>query len=140
MQTFVPYDSAAESAMVLDLKRLGKQIIESRQIGLAITNPDYGWQSHPAVNMWRGHLAGLMHYNAAMAAEWHDRRDKQHGAWVNMLSDHGAIMDESDYPSWWGDYSVHNSHRSRLVAKDPEHYRKFWPTIPDSLEYVWPLP
>lgn len=137
MQTFLPYADFAESAMTLDTKRLGKQIVESRQIGLALTRTEYGWKSHPAVKMWTGCVPALMEYTAAMAAEWHDRRGKQHGAWLNMQQDHEP--DAVVLPEWLGRHDVHNSHRSNLVRKAPEHYRKFWPHIPDNLEYIWPI-
>ena len=54
MQTFLPYPDFAKSAACLDNKRLNKQIVECYQILRAITDPTYGWQNHPAVNMWRG--------------------------------------------------------------------------------------
>lgn len=54
MQTFLPYSSFKDSARVLDRQRLGKQRVENMQIITALLDPDYGWQNHPAVNMWRG--------------------------------------------------------------------------------------
>lgn len=43
-------------------------------------------------------------------------------------------------PRWLGDDAVHRSHQSKLVAKDPEHYRARFPGTPDDLDYVWPTP
>jgi hypothetical protein len=34
--------------------------------------------------------------------------------------------------------TVHQSHRSALVRKDPGHYRPLFPDVPDDLPYVWP--
>lgn len=62
MQTFLPYASFSESAKVLDDKRLNKQIVEAYQILKAITLPDYGWQNHPVVNMWRENELALLSY------------------------------------------------------------------------------
>jgi hypothetical protein len=31
---------------------------------------------------------------------------------------------------------VHDSHRSALVRKDPAHYRRFFPDVPDDLPYL----
>ncbi|HEX8685814.1 MAG TPA: selenide, water dikinase SelD, partial [Pyrinomonadaceae bacterium] len=47
-------------------------------------------------------------------------------------------------PSWIGDEALHRSHRSNLLAKDPEFYRprfteRFGPE-PDDLPYLWPEP
>ena len=41
-------------------------------------------------------------------------------------------------PSWIGDDIFHRSHQSNLVRKFPEHYRPFFPDVPDDLPYVWP--
>jgi hypothetical protein len=47
-------------------------------------------------------------------------------------------------PSWVGNEALHLSHRSNLLAKDPEYYRprfadRFGPE-PDDLPYLWPGP
>ena len=41
-------------------------------------------------------------------------------------------------PPWIDCEDVYISHRSNLIRKDPEHYKHYWPDVPDSLEYVWP--
>ena len=47
-------------------------------------------------------------------------------------------------PSWLGDEALHRSHRSNLVAKDPDFYRPRFAELfgpePDDLPYVWPGP
>ncbi len=54
MQTFLPYPDFAESARVLDNKRLGKQRVEVLQILNVLTDSTRkGWRNHPAVAMWR---------------------------------------------------------------------------------------
>lgn len=142
MQTFVPINSFNQSAHVMDLRRLGKQIIECQQIFKALSMPDYGWQSHPAVKMWRGHRGALLNYTAAFNKEWKFRRGKDHGAYVNLLSIASEyFLDDSEYdmPKWWGVYEVHQSHQSNLVRKDPEHYEKYFPSVPRDLDYLWPV-
>jgi hypothetical protein len=42
-------------------------------------------------------------------------------------------------PRWLGDEDFHLAHRSALVRKDPEHYRRLFPDVPDDLPYVWPV-
>lgn len=149
MQTFLPYADFAESARSLDLRRLGKQIIENRQINKAIIDPDYGWQNHPAVNMWRGYQTALFWYAAECADEWTERRGKMHGAWVNMLNDDMVAyvflhMERSagtlKLPPFIGDEAFHRSHRSNLLRKDYEHYSQFFGTdTPTDLDYIWPV-
>jgi hypothetical protein len=43
-----------------------------------------------------------------------------------------------ELPPWLGDAAFHRSHQSALVRKDPQHYRRFFPDVPDDLPYVWP--
>lgn len=144
MQVFVPTTDLYFNANCLDWRRRNKQIIECRQIGLAITNPNYGWQNHPAVSMWRGHLPFLM-----LAAHFFNRAyfatsSRNHKAWENMQADHPHILvsdlllDQSPLPSWWGDDRIHDSHASRLIQKDPDFYKDKFPWITDhEMEYVW---
>ena len=65
MQTFLPYSDFERSAKTLDYKRLGKQRVEAYQILQALSDPNYGWQNHPAVKMWRGYEEALVAYYAA---------------------------------------------------------------------------
>ena len=143
MQTFVPYPNAAQSASVLDDTRLNKQIIECLQIHRAIRDPDYGWQNHPAVNMWRGHECALVFYAAVMTAEWTTRRQhrlsRPHRSWLKLLAEHGAHHCDFTNPPWWGG-PIHETHRSQLIRKRPEHYGQLFEDTPDGLEYHWPDP
>lgn len=142
MQTFCPIDDFAESAAVIDDKRLGKQIIESQQIFKSLTIPEYGWKSHPATKMWRGHRIALVHYTRAFNEEWHRRRGRHHGGYLNLLALFDAASidpSERSLPAWWGRQDVHDSHKSNLLRKLPEHYRKFWPSMEDDIPYVWPV-
>ncbi|MGY8879453.1 MAG: MSMEG_6728 family protein, partial [Dehalococcoidia bacterium] len=73
MQTFLPYPDFKTSAQCLDWRRLGKQRIEAMQILRALENHNYGWQNHPAVNMWRGFEAMLAVYHNTIIEEWKTR-------------------------------------------------------------------
>jgi hypothetical protein len=140
MQTFLPYPSFVDSAKTLDDKRLGKQIIECQQILKACTNPDYGWQNHPAVNMWRGYEGALLTYQGHCALEWKLRRGNEHGAWTNTLDYLGGldVTLATNKPPWLGNKAFHASHRSNLLRKDVEWYGQFGWDEDDSREYVWP--
>ena len=70
MQTFLPFESFAETAAVLDRRRLGKQRVEVLQILRALTREDYGWRSHPAVLMWKGYEEALGAYGRAIVDAW----------------------------------------------------------------------
>jgi Pyrimidine dimer DNA glycosylase len=151
MQTFLPVADFEESARLLDSPRLGKQRVETLQILRALELPDYGWASHPAVLMWRGRTSALVAYGLAMVRIWRERgfadttetligefAPEVVGVPQVELAAAGLL------PSWVGDDALHLSHRSNLIAKDPEFYRprfteRFGPE-PDDLPYVWPEP
>ena len=141
MQTFLPYPSYSESAAVLDNKRLGKQRVEVLQILNVLHEIKTGWQSHPAVRMWRGHEPQLCEYGLVICEEW-KRRGFQDTC-AEKIQWHLECATSGDYslapPSWLGDVEFHRAHQSNLLRKDPEHYGKHFPGVPDDLEYIWPV-
>ncbi|MCV2489602.1 MSMEG_6728 family protein [Geodermatophilus sp. YIM 151500] len=151
MQTFLPVADFAESARLLDSPRLGKQRVETLQVLRALELPDYGWVSHPVVRMWRGRTAALVVYGLEMVREWRARgfADTTDTLIAEFAPDVvGARQQDlaaaALLPSWVGDEALHRSHRSNLLAKDPDFYRprfaeRFGPE-PDDLPYVWPEP
>ena len=145
MQTFLPFPSFDESARVLDDPRLGKQRVETLQILRALVVPTYGWQRHPAVGMWRGHVPALTAYGLAMVHEW-TRRGHADGV-ADQLEEFAPevagrpqswLARQGLLPPWVGDLRVHESHRSKLIAKEPDFYRPRFPGTPEGLDYVWP--
>lgn len=139
MQTFLPYESYQKSAKILDRQRLGKQRVETLQILNALSNPDYGWQNHPAVNMWRGYEFELVVYGIAICKEWISRGYKDTCLQkISCFAD--TIQNISiEVPEWIGNEDLHKSHRSNLLRKNPEHYGKlFEQGLVDDLEYFWP--
>lgn len=142
MQTFLPVESYRLSAVALDDRRLGKQRVEAAQIATAILDSTYGWQDHPAVEMWRGHGASLCIYGMYICMEWRYAR----GFKDTLLSGFRAMQylmtgvgERVTKPSWVGDEAFHNSHMSNLLRKDPQWYEWMFPdTVPDNLPYVWP--
>jgi pyrimidine dimer DNA glycosylase len=147
MQTFLPYPDFLASAHVLDRQRLGKQRVETLQILRALELPDYGWQNHPAVRMWRGRTPALVRYGLDCVRVWtgrgHDdstaRQIAEFAPWVGELSQ-ADLRRESLLPGWLGDERLHRSHRSQLLAKDPEFYRPLFPETAEGLDYFWPEP
>ena len=149
MQTFLPYDNFELSARALDHRRLGKQRVETIQVVRALTWPDYGWKHHPAVLMWKGFEEALGRYGFACCEVWTalgfgdtcaltiatDLR----AAGVEVVRTQSELADAGALPPWLGDESLHRSHQSALVRKDPEHYRPLFPSVPDDLAYVWPV-
>jgi hypothetical protein len=148
MQTFLPYSDFAKSAKCLDNRRLNKQIVEVQQIYKALSDSSYGWQSHPAVNMWRGHTNALISYGLVCYDEWKYRKDQQ-GLYSAIHQSGEFLMNlwyvllfcdsQMPLPNWIGDEQFHASHRSNLLRKDFEHYSKFGWTEPTDLPYIWPV-
>lgn len=136
MQTFLPYPDFAESARVLDNKRLGKQRVECLQILKALNDPTYGWQSHPAVRMWRGHETFMLLYSLTVCELWTQRgfKDTCYEKIYSLPRIHSFIR-----PPWLGNEQFHASHRSNLLRKDPEYYSQFGWKEPHDLPYVWPV-
>jgi hypothetical protein len=151
MQTFLPVADFTASARLLDNPRLGKQRVECLQVLRALELPDYGWANHPVVTMWRGHTAGLVVYALAMVRVWRERgfADSTETLIAEFAPD-AAAMTQAEaaaaglLPSWVGNEELHRSHRSNLLAKDPEFYRARFTELfgpePDDLPYVWPPP
>jgi len=131
VQTFLPFPSFRESAAILDSKRLGKQRVEAEQIARAIASPSYGWQTHPAVQMWRGYFDALLAYRDAMIFEWVSR------GYRNTMP-YRAEKPLYEVPRWFGDEAFHLSHQSNLIRKMPSYYARHFPGVPGDLPYVWP--
>lgn len=141
MQTFLPYPSYEHSARVLDYRRLGKQRVETKQILLAMSKTTGGWRNHPATKMWRGYEIELALYGAAMCYEWRSRgyKDSLYPFFISVANDYSADGRNRTAPPWIGDESIHASHRSNLLRKDPVFYGQFGWTEPSDLPYVWPV-
>ena len=129
MQTFLPEASFALAVSRLDRQRLGKQRVEAKQILMALANPTYGWQHHPAVRMWRGWEANLQGYYNTCIREWKGR-----GYNNTMFPANDAVY----MPPPWLTPAMINSHRSNLLRKDPVWYGQFGWDVAPGLAYIWP--
>jgi Pyrimidine dimer DNA glycosylase len=149
VQTFLPYPDFAETARVLDPRRLGKQRVEALQVLRALVVPGYGWQHHPAVAMWAGYEEALTSYGLAVCAHWTAtgradtcaaklRADLAAAVGRTVVRAQADLAAANELPPWLGDPALHRSHRSSLVRKDPGYYRAHFPDVPDDLPYVWP--
>ena len=136
MQTFMPEPSFKDSLAVLDDKRLGKQRVETKQILRAIRGETIGWRNHPATLMWVGYEGALARYGYVSCNIWSLRGfdDTLREYFLHVIRN----ADHTEMPPWFGYMPFHISHRSNLVRKDPQHYRRFYPDVPDDLPYFWP--
>lgn len=136
MQTFLPSTSFEQSAKWLDTRRLGKQRVECYQILQALTNPDYGWQNHPAVNMWRPYPMMLTVYAMEICDEWTNRgyRDSCKEKITQLAYDNGVHINDhwANAPRWLTEGFASN-HRSILLGKANEACEIGWLNINFSL-------
>lgn len=165
MQTFLPYADLKKSAEALqtDVKRLGKQRVETLQLILSISATrtengksglSRGWQFHPASRMWAmdgpngeksPYLLGLLKYQEEVCKVWTAKGYKD-TCWEKSRA---CFSDEEleryergdfEMPPWFGDPEVHKSHRSRLVQKAPEIYGELFDDADLEMDYIWPGP
>lgn len=99
-----------------------------------------GWRTHPVVLMWKGFEAALGAYQDAVCQSWTQRgfNDTCAAKTSGLLAASGlprAVV----LPPWFGNESLHRSHQSNLIRKDPAVYAAHFPGVPDDLPYVWPV-
>lgn len=132
------------AAQMLDDKRLNAQrgnegLVVVRALVAWDRGEPRGYQHHPAVVMWRGHLRALCEYQCVMAREWRSR-GYQDGCLPEYLERWRRAPD-TGWPPWWGDHAIHETHRLWLVSRRPEHYAHLWPDLPvlhDEPVLKWP--
>jgi hypothetical protein len=152
MQTFLPYPSFADSAAVLDPRRLGKQRVEALQVLRALVREHYGWKRHPAVRMWEGHAEAVASYGITVCGEWtrSGRPDTCAASIAAELAAAGlaaprpqdVLAVAGDLPDWLGDERLHRSHRAALLRKDPAYYGALFAAddaVDPALGYFWPV-
>ncbi len=149
MQTFLPFPDFERSARALDLKRLGKQRVETIQVVRALTRPDYGWKNHPAVLMWKGFEEALGRYGFTCCEAWTELgfadtcaltiSTDLRAAGIAAVRTQSELATAGELPPWLGDDALHRSHQSALVRKDPDHYSALFPDVTDDVAYVWPV-
>lgn len=133
MQTFIPSTSFRMCAQILDYRRLGKQRVECLQILQALAGQSKGWINHPATQQWKGCEVALIHYGLVMCDEWVYRKYKD-TCFDKIAAFFDVFGQDLVMPSWWGDDSIHRSHRSRLVEKAESHYKPIFDRM--CLDYV----
>lgn len=139
MQTFLPFKSFIQTAQCLSRQHLGKQRVEVLQILNTLTGKSNGWSNHPAVKMWRGYEASLCHYGIMICDEWIRRgyKDTCRTKLREIENEINPTLQVTNTPMWLQDEFC-LSHQSNLVRKNPDHYCKYFPDVPDNLPYIWP--
>lgn len=141
MQVFLPFESFAESAHCLDLKRLCNQRNECLVILRTILGESDAWSQHPAVRMWKPYGYVLAEYGLKVCAELYVRGlTSEHSNSVPFFQIQSEIVNKKIghviRPVWLGNEEFHRSHRSNLLRKDYAWYSRFF-NEPTDLPYVW---
>lgn len=91
--------------------------------------------------MWRGYEPALAAYGLAVCDEWLSRgyRDTCRDKILAYTGTPNFVTSLNKKPHWLGEVNLHRSHQSNLIRKNPEHYRPFFPDVPDDLPYIWPI-
>ena len=129
MQTFLPYSDFADSVKCLDYKRLGKQRVEAMQTHNQITRGKGGYPYHPVNKMWQEYPDALALYHNLCIDEWVARGYKNTMLYIPF--------DQMDMTHWLGNEQLHASHRSNLLRKDYDFYKKYGWQEPTDLPYIW---
>ena len=109
MQVFI-VGSPLETAMVLDKKRLNRQIQEAKVI-LDALNGAKAWSNHPCVLQYRGHEEWLKLYKYILVAYRYPHASAVY---------YDLVADKCRPPFHTQDYF--DQMKRRLYAKDPIHY------------------
>lgn len=153
MQTFLPFEDFAETAAVLDMKRAGKQRVETLQVVLGVLriNNDGSpkvtkrtWGDHVIGKLWAPHLDTLLEYQRAICNDWTSRGYKDTCLGKTELAlERGRAAGYEDsgvLPPWLGDERLHSSHRAALLFKAPDFYEQYGWTERPEYAYFWPVP
>lgn len=139
MQTFLAFPDFHKSAACLDMKRLGKQRVETLQILQTLAHGG-SWRNHPAVKMWAGYTSALAAYGERICYEWLARGYNDTClAKIQKFREFAII-----YPPWFGDEAFHRAHRQILLGKNYDWYsRQGWGDKPAEMvdgkwPYIWP--
>lgn len=135
--------SFAKSAADLENDRLRKQIDDAAEIMQMIVDGAKR-PTEPAFYMWRYHLPALVVAGMSYSMEWTFKRgfgDKTFWAFKRCHESLKA-KGESAYvpPPWFRDPDICRSHRSHLMAAEPEAYDEdLWPGTPPRMPILWPV-
>jgi Pyrimidine dimer DNA glycosylase len=137
VNTFLPYADFSKSASSLDVKRLGKQRLEARQIIRILTGEvnSRGYRNHPATKMWKDNIDALKLYYNIIVKEWINRGYKNTMELYEIKNESEITM-----PWWFGNQDFHYAHQASLVRKNETYYKdKFQPPKKYLKKgYIWP--
>jgi hypothetical protein len=145
MQTWITDYNFYQSAKNLDNKRLHAQIYEGihilsslLNINDKLVNPKRSVRNYPVAKLWEGHEYNLFQYINNHIVVWICKGFRYYGtvSYENIRILYYFILqyyDKSEYLFWITDELI-QIHRSVLIQKKSEHYKKLWPDVPEGLK------
>lgn len=148
--TLLPYGSFRESAKVLSkwhLKIMVPNSLEVLNILHEVGKVQPEQRNSRIALMWRGHEVLLCEW-VLEVLETIERRGidmpriafdkaKESAEWHMDCASSGAF--NMHMPWWMGEMRFHIPIQSLLLRMDPNHYRQFFPAVPNDLEVFWPV-
>ncbi|MDY0315458.1 MAG: pyrimidine dimer DNA glycosylase/endonuclease V [Bacteroidales bacterium] len=140
MQTFLPYKKFGKSLLILDRNRLNSQRRESLLAWKILNGITDGgkYKYHPIIKMWKGYENALaVYYNLSLLV-WEIRGYKN--IKLKFVTTNRPIQK----PDWLNE-SFCSNHRSILLGKNFEYYKRFqWKEKPAQMinnkwPYIWPI-
>lgn len=144
MQTFLPFGDFLQTAECLDMRRLGKQRVETKQIlQCLLEEGSIGWSNHPIVTAWWGFEEGLATYGLYICSAWKargysDTLYEWFQSYRLILRDGGRHM--TQFPAWTKMSEIHDAYKRVLVWKQPEIYEEIFDFVQlTEPEFPWEL-
>ena len=151
LQTWLPYPSFRESAVVLSDSHLQQQrlhVLELLEKFHTVEHselPDgYGrhvfTESSPIMRMWKGYEVQLAEYGLEVCEE-HAVRTRREDPLYGKIFFHleAAIGEGVDMgkPNWWGNADFHHGHQTALFVRDKRHYNQHF-KVDFQAQLIWP--
>jgi hypothetical protein len=144
--TWMPHIKPGESAHSMSDKHLLQQISSTDTILRVLedyTPPDGSEWQFLTKGMWLGFEWALAIHGLMCAHELVNVRKVSGFDRIDMSfiiavgKAHEDLGTNMVSPPWVGDYDVHRSHRSQLIAQNPD-YEQQWPQTPVNMPVLWP--
>jgi hypothetical protein len=155
MQTWITDKDFYKSASNLDTRRLQANIYESIQILASLidcsdklVNPKRNVKNYPQAKLWKGYERELYIYIGKHILVWEQNKYKYDYSTItyrnyefiifNKLVELNIMPFLIKIPKWITDELI-QVHRSVLIQKKPDYYKKLWPDVSDNLKmrYDW---
>ena len=127
LNTLLPFASFGQSAKCLDRQRLGYQRIQVIQLLHQCLHTD---SQEPIVQMWRPYTPALAKYGLSICAEWKARGYEDKCLHKILTLEPKTAMWIHYMPEWLGEEEFHDSHKSYLLRKYPDHYEEYFRGTP----------